>query len=90
MGKGIQGLSLEEVNFEFTKDRTVILSNVVATSHTWVFKFKKKVKLKVQFLSPTNQISSTQLPHLARGHLMGWHKYKTVPSSQKFYGPALI
>lgn len=72
MGKGIQGLSLEEVNFEFTKDRTVILSNVVATSHTWVFKFKKKVKLKVQFLRGTSYI-----PELMATFSKGLPHYKT-------------
>ena len=60
MGKGIQGLSLEEVNFEFTKDRTVILSNVVATSHVWLLIIRKVAnepeeqdfKLKFKYKSP--------------------------------------
>ena len=33
-------MPLEEVNFEFTKGCRVILSNMVATSHMWVFTFK--------------------------------------------------
>ena len=54
----------------------------------YVSKFKLN-KLKIQFLSRTSYVSSTQQPHMVSDYQMGQHRHRTLLSPQKVLSDAL-
>ena len=58
------------------------LTNMVATSHKWIFKFKLN-KIKNSVISHNSHISSAQEPCGLSGYCIGQQEYITFSSLQK-------
>lgn len=72
-----------------------VLSNMVATSHTWVFinefnLMRINLNLKIKFVGLTSFILSAQCSHVASGYVLGSALVEHFHPHRKFYWIALL